>query len=110
MIGQFTSDKPKGPALLQRSPAQKSLDEDVFAEASKIDKIQVTSKDNERQTAVTLGEPSDQAGYELVGSKTSDKYHKLICPSAAKIKQKVYFKSAEDAKKKGYKPCKTCNP
>ena len=67
-------------------------------------KTQVTSKDNESPTAVTLEESSGQAGYELVGSKTSDKYHKLSCLSAAKIKQKIYFKSAEDAKKKVYKP------
>jgi hypothetical protein len=38
VIGQLTSDKSKEPALLQRSSAQESLDEDVFAEASKIDR------------------------------------------------------------------------
>jgi hypothetical protein len=40
----------------------------------------------------------------LVGSKNSDKYHKIDCSHAKRIKKEnqVCFKSIEDAKNKGY--------
>jgi hypothetical protein len=46
----------------------------------------------------------------FVGSTGSNKYHMPDCRSVAKIKNKIYFKSAEDARKNGKVPCKTCNP
>lgn len=46
----------------------------------------------------------------FVGSTGSNKYHLPDCRFVAKIKNKIYFKSAEDARKKGKVPCKSCNP
>jgi Metal binding domain of Ada. len=47
-----------------------------------------------------------------MGSTTSDKYHRLDCRYAQKIKpeNRIYFADAEDARQKGYVPCKVCNP
>ncbi len=47
-----------------------------------------------------------------MGSITSDKYHSFDCRYAQKIKpeNRIYFADAEDARQKGYVPCKVCNP
>jgi len=47
-----------------------------------------------------------------MGSTTSDKYHNLDCRYAQKIKpeNRIYFADVEDARQKGYVPCKVCNP
>lgn len=46
----------------------------------------------------------------LVGSKNSDKYHYPWCPGAVRIKEenKVWFKSAKEARSAGYEPAKNC--
>lgn len=46
----------------------------------------------------------------FVGSSGSNKYHRPDCRFVAKIKNKIYFKSAQEARSKGKVPCKTCNP
>lgn len=48
----------------------------------------------------------------FVGSIKSDKYHKPGCKHAGSIKpeNKITFSSIEEAKSKGYSPCKVCNP
>jgi hypothetical protein len=46
----------------------------------------------------------------FVGSTGSNKYHRPDCRFVAKIKKKIYYKSAQDAKKEGKVPCKICNP
>ncbi|VVB65253.1 Uncharacterised protein [uncultured archaeon] len=46
----------------------------------------------------------------FVGSSGSNKYHRPNCRFVDKIKNKIYFKSAEEARKNGKVPCKTCNP
>lgn len=48
----------------------------------------------------------------LVGSTTSNKYHLPSCRYATKIRpeNRAYFANEEEAKRKGYNPCKTCNP
>jgi hypothetical protein len=48
----------------------------------------------------------------FVGSKNSNKYHKLTCNWAQKISpsSKVTFKTASDAATAGYQPCRVCNP
>ncbi len=48
----------------------------------------------------------------LVGSSTSKKYHLSDCRYALKIKPEntIDFQSAEEAKRQGYLPCKSCNP
>jgi len=47
-----------------------------------------------------------------VGSKNSDKFHKLNCSSAKRIKKSnlVYFYSRQEAINAGYIPCKRCHP
>lgn len=47
-----------------------------------------------------------------VGSKNSDKFHKLSCSSAKRIKNANlrYFYSRQEAINAGYVPCKRCNP
>jgi hypothetical protein len=46
----------------------------------------------------------------FVGSTSSDKYHMLNCRYVTKIKNKIYFKSSDEARRKGKVPCKACNP
>jgi methylphosphotriester-DNA--protein-cysteine methyltransferase len=46
----------------------------------------------------------------FVGSTGSNKYHRPDCRFVDKIKNKIYFKSSEEARKNGKVPCKTCNP
>ncbi len=52
------------------------------------------------------------ADYKYVGSKNSNKYHYPTCKWAKKISSKnlVTFKTAEEAVKAGYIPCKVCKP
>jgi len=52
------------------------------------------------------------ADYKYVGSKSSDKYHFPDCKWAKKISPKnlVTFKTAQEAEKAGYVPCKVCKP
>lgn len=50
--------------------------------------------------------------YKYVGSKKSNKYHHPSCRWAKKIKSYnlVTFRSAKEAQKAGYVPCKVCKP
>jgi methylphosphotriester-DNA--protein-cysteine methyltransferase len=52
------------------------------------------------------------ADFKYVGSKTSNKYHYPDCKWAKRISAKnlITFKSAQEAVKAGYVPCKVCNP
>lgn len=49
---------------------------------------------------------------QYVGSNESNKYHKVNCRWAKKIKPEnlIEFKTKEEAESKGYIPCKVCNP
>ncbi|RKY35482.1 MAG: hypothetical protein DRP78_05420 [Candidatus Omnitrophota bacterium] len=49
---------------------------------------------------------------KYIGDKNSKKFHKPNCSWAKKIKRenKVIFKTRKEALKKGYIPCKSCNP
>jgi hypothetical protein len=67
-----------------------------------------TSKPNRAATESSKIEAKDEGMF--VGSTGSNKYHMPDCRFVAKIKNKLYFKSAEDARKNGKVPCKTCNP
>jgi len=51
-------------------------------------------------------------GAELVASKNGSKYHMPDCKLARRIKADniMKFRTAEEAVKAGYKPCKRCNP
>jgi hypothetical protein len=50
--------------------------------------------------------------YKYAGSKNSNKYHFPDCKWAKKISPKnlVTFKTAQEAVKAGYVPCKVCKP
>jgi micrococcal nuclease len=50
--------------------------------------------------------------FKYVGSANSNKYHYPDCKWAKKISRKnlVIFKSANEALKAGYVPCKFCKP
>jgi len=52
------------------------------------------------------------ADYKYVGSKNSNKYHYPDCKWAKKISAKnlITFKTAQEALKARYVPCKVCKP
>lgn len=54
----------------------------------------------------------DQKTDQFVASKSSNKYHTLTCSYAKKIKDsnKVYYKTAAEAKADGKTACKRCHP
>lgn len=56
--------------------------------------------------------PLEKGKGEYVGNKSSKKFHKLDCPWAKKISERnrVYFKTREEAIKQGYIPCSVCKP
>jgi methylphosphotriester-DNA--protein-cysteine methyltransferase len=60
-------------------------------------------------TAASLGAQQEKA---FVGSKSSKKFHTLQCAAGKKIieKNRIYFRTAAEAEKAGYKPCKICKP
>jgi hypothetical protein len=55
-------------------------------------------------------QPGTPATYKYVGAKNSNKYHDPNCKWVKMIypNNRIYFKSAEEAKAKGYRPCPTC--
>jgi hypothetical protein len=57
-------------------------------------------------------EDAESSSAQLVGSTSSNKYHRPDCRYAAKIKpeNRIYFRSAEEAERKGYEACKSCSP
>ena len=71
-------------------------------ETNRISKPNRGAVDNNKGEAVVGG--------MFVGSSGSNKYHRPECRFVDKIKNKIYFKSAEEARKNGKVPCKTCNP
>jgi methylphosphotriester-DNA--protein-cysteine methyltransferase len=73
----------------------------------------VNRKDSDNQTIAVKGNTqiADQDDNEIfVGSTGSNKYHLSDCRFVAKIKNKIFYKSSEEAKKDGKVPCKICNP
>lgn len=56
--------------------------------------------------------PAYDAKNGYLGSIKSDKYHKPDCKHAKSIKpeNRIIFYSVEEAKEKGYVPCKVCKP
>lgn len=53
-----------------------------------------------------------QTGGQFVGSKNSNKFHKLACRYVAQIhdENKIYFQSRDDALAHSYLPCSVCDP
>lgn len=56
--------------------------------------------------------PLEKEKGAYVGNKSSKKFHRLDCPWAKKISERnrVYFKTREEAIKQGYTPCSVCKP
>ncbi len=50
--------------------------------------------------------------HKYVTSKFSIEYHRLDCRKAKRIQEqnRIFFPSAEEAIKSGYKPCNLCKP
>jgi len=45
-----------------------------------------------------------------IGNKNSHKFHRATCSRLPEEKNRVYFKSRDEAIKAGYEPCKICEP
>lgn len=70
-----------------------------------------TNKVSKPNRATTDDNKGDAVVEEMfVGSSGSNKYHRPGCRFVDKIKNKIYFKGSEEARKNGKVPCKTCNP
>lgn len=92
----------------------------ISKDSSGIDLVPTQSSKNQDTDAIRTAK-QDRAAVEsskieakddgmFVGSTGSNKYHLPDCRYVAKIKNKIYFTSAEDARKNGKVSCKTCNP
>ncbi len=52
--------------------------------------------------------PSGEGNY--IGNKNSKIFHRPSCSSLPAEKNRVYFKTRDEAISQGYRPCKRCNP
>lgn len=68
--------------------------------------------EGEVETEEKVGTDREDDEVRYVGSTTSNKYHRLDCRYAVKIKEenRIPFYSVEEAEEAGYIPCKVCNP
>ncbi len=83
-----------------------------FSESS-VKSIERTNSESQIIAVKGKSQIADQGGNGneiFVGSTSSDKYHRPDCRFVSKIKNKIYYKSAEDAKNSKKVPCKICNP
>lgn len=70
-----------------------------------------TNKKSKPNKADINNNKRDSVGEGMfVGSSGSNKYHTPECRFVDKIKNKIYFKSSEEARNNGKVPCKVCNP
>lgn len=53
--------------------------------------------------------PQTASGTQVIGNRSSKKYHETWCRTLPKEKNRVYFDSAEEAERKGYVHCKNCD-
>lgn len=69
-----------------------------------------TSVDTDSKDSIT--EDGSEEKDQFVGSTESDKYHYPDCRWAENIdsENEIWFDSAKEAQKEGYKPCGTCKP
>jgi len=72
-----------------------------------------TGKDNHEDESPQQSLPENNMGTTcVVGSASSDKYHRPDCRYAQKIKpeNKIWFENVWEAREQGYVPCKVCKP
>jgi len=90
---------------------------EIIEEEKEQEQIQEQPKEKEKEVIVEepaeeepIKEEPKQAQY--CGSINSDVYHYPSCVSAKRINQEnlIWFTDENDAKSKGYRPCKKCNP
>jgi len=89
------------PLIVEKVPGSQIFAvKDVLGESSENDSKKIISDDKKSVSLEKSGECM------FVGSKNSDKYHRMDCRWADQIKSEniVCFKSEEDAKSKGYVP------
>ena len=69
-----------------------------------------TAKTTKKTTTRTTAKTS--YGYVCNTSKSSHKFHRIDCPSVARMNDsnKLYVSSREEAISMGYEPCQKCNP
>lgn len=62
--------------------------------------------------SVSSAQTAEAGQEQYIGNSNSNVYHRSTCESAIIMKDhnKVYFESAEQAEKMGYRPCKRCDP
>jgi hypothetical protein len=77
---------------------------------SKSTSVETNRMSNSNRAAMDSNKSDGSVGGMYVGSSGSNKYHRPDCRFVDKIKNKIYFKSAEEARKNGRVPCKTCSP
>ncbi len=88
----------------------------------------VLSSDGKNVTVKTLGASSHSSSYgqsggnkskeqpapsgegNYIGNKNSKIFHRPGCSSLPAEKNRVYFKTRDEAISQGYRPCKRCNP
>ena len=88
--------------MVGRKATLDHVSKNASIETNGISKSNQAATDNNKGDAVVGG--------MFVGSSGSNEYHSLDCRFVDKIKNKIYFKSAEEARNNGKMPCKTCNP
>lgn len=54
--------------------------------------------------------PVVPSGGGYIGNKNSKKFHRPTCSSLPAPRNRIYFKTREEAVNAGYVPCKRCNP
>jgi hypothetical protein len=96
------NDSLSGEDTAGRKVSSNRVSKNASTETNRISKPNRVAADNNKSDAAVGG--------MLVGSSGSNKYHRPDCRFVEKIKNKIYFKSAEEARKNGKVPCKTCNP
>ncbi len=97
-----------------------SLKREIESLKNKIDGIQKSEmptsslgkKLSEKMLEEELKEEKLKEEVIFIGNSKTLKFHLPYCQWARRINpaNKVYFKSREEALKRGYKPCKICNP
>lgn len=105
----FVSQGEKEPHVISDESLKNYLS--TQAPSNNLTQNQKVNSNSQSSLSEVLNGSSGATG-ELVGSKTSKKYHRPDCSYAIRIKpeNKVYFANAEEAQKQGYQPCKVCNP
>lgn len=53
---------------------------------------------------------TEDTSLPFIGNKNTGKFHRSDCSGLPKESNRIYFKTAKEAREAGYEGCKTCNP